>query len=165
MCKFAVGMNLGTLEVVKVTDKTITVKVGDVQTRIKKHISEYGHGEYIVLDLATLSFLNLVDSNLDVLDNELCSKFVWFRNKFKRNEMAYRLFAYKLTKEQEKKAMNLDLGELVYQLSQGIDAMCRELNLTSRQRGQLISAVHGNLDKYLYNEDTTGRQMYDRTKN
>ena len=31
--------------------------------------------------------------------------------------------------------MNLDLGELVYQLSQGIDAMCRELNLTSRQRG------------------------------
>ena len=99
MCKFAVGMNLGTLEVVKVTDKTITVKVGDVQTRIKKHISEYGHGEYIVLDLATLSFLNLVDSNLDVLDNELCSKFVWFRNKFERNEMAYRLFAYKLTKE------------------------------------------------------------------
>lgn len=87
-------MNLGTLEVVKVTDKTITVKVGDVQ-----HISEYGHGEYIVLDLATLSFLNLVDSNLDVLDNELCSKLVWFRNKFKRNEMAYRLFAYKLTKE------------------------------------------------------------------
>lgn len=99
MDKFAVGMNLGTLEVVKVTDKTITVKVGDVQTRIKKHISEYGHGEYIVLDLATLRFLNLVDSNLDVLDNELCSKFVWFRNKFKRNEMAYRLFAYKLTKE------------------------------------------------------------------
>lgn len=99
MCKFAVGMNLGTLEVVKVTDKTITVKVGDVQTRIKKHISEYGHGEYIVLDLATLRFLNLVDSNLDVLDNELCSKFVWFRSKFKRNEMAYRLFAYKLTKE------------------------------------------------------------------
>ena len=96
MGKFAVGMNLGTLEVVKVTDKTITVKVGDVQTRIKKHISEYGHGEYIVLDLATLSFLNLVDSNLDVLDNELCSKFVWFRSKFKKNEMAYRLFAYKL---------------------------------------------------------------------
>lgn len=61
--------------------------------------------------------------------------------------------------------MNLDLGELVYQLSQGIDAMCKELNLTSRQRGQLISAIHGNLDKYLYNEDTTGRQMYDRTKN
>lgn len=61
--------------------------------------------------------------------------------------------------------MNLDLGELVYQLSQGIDAMCEELNLTSRQRGQLISAVHGNLDKYLYNEDITNRQMYDRTKN
>lgn len=96
MDKFAVGMNLGTLEVIKVTDKTITVKVGDVQTRIKKHISEYGHGEYIVLDLATLSFLNLVDSNLDVLDNELCSKFVWFRNKFRKSEMAYRLFAYKL---------------------------------------------------------------------
>ncbi len=61
--------------------------------------------------------------------------------------------------------MNLDLGELVYQLSQGIDTMCKELNLTSRQRGQLISAVHGNLDKYLYNEDITNRQMYDRTKN
>ena len=60
--------------------------------------------------------------------------------------------------------MNLDLGELVYQLSQGIDAMCKELNLTSRQRGQLISAVHGNLDRYLYNEDTTNRQMYGRTK-
>ena len=61
--------------------------------------------------------------------------------------------------------MNLDLGELVYQLSQGIDAMCEELKLTSRQRGQLISAVHGNLDKYLYNEDITNRQIYDRTKN
>lgn len=61
--------------------------------------------------------------------------------------------------------MNLDLGELVYQLSQGIDAMCKELNLTSRQRGQLISVVYANLNEYLYNEDTTGRQMYDRTKN
>lgn len=93
---FSVGMTLGTLEVVKVTDKTIIVKVGDVQTRIKKHISNYGQGEYIILDLDTLEFLNLIDNNLNVLDNELCAKFVWFRNKFKKNEMAYRLFAYKL---------------------------------------------------------------------
>lgn len=61
--------------------------------------------------------------------------------------------------------MNLDLGELVYQLSQSIEAMCKELDLTSRQRGQLISMVYGNLNQYLYDEDITNRQMYDRTKN
>ncbi len=57
-----------------------------------------------------------------------------------------------------------DLGELLFQVAQGVETMCKELNLTSRQRGQLISMIHGNLDQYFYNEDTTGRQMYDRTK-
>lgn len=57
-----------------------------------------------------------------------------------------------------------DLGELVYQLAQGVENMCQELNLTSRQRGQLISIIYGNLNQYFYNEDLTDRQMFDRTK-
>lgn len=95
MDKFVAGMKLGTLEVEKVTEKTVTVKVGENSTRLKKHVSEFGQGEYLIFSLSTLNWLGLIDDDYNAIDNDCLRHAVGFRSKFKVHELAYRLFAYK----------------------------------------------------------------------
>lgn len=93
MNKFLVGMKLGTLEITKVTEKIVYLKVNSQSTFKKKRISEINGDEYIELDLSTLNWLGLIDDENNVIDIECLCKSVGFKNKFRHGEMSYRFFA------------------------------------------------------------------------
>lgn len=104
MDKFVEGLKLGGLEISSVTEKTVMVSYKAQKTRLKKRVSEYGQGEYIVLDLNTLNWLGITTSvvnPIEPLDCAVCKELIGFRNKFKKNEIAYRLFAHSLSKVKE----------------------------------------------------------------
>lgn len=104
MDKFVEGLKLGGLEISSVTEKTVMVTYKAQKTRLKKRVSEYGQGEYIVLDLNTLNWLGITTSvvnPIEPLDCAVCKELIGFRNKFKKNEIAYRLFAHSLSKVKE----------------------------------------------------------------
>ena len=105
MDKFVKGLKLGGLEISNVTEKTVMVSYKTQKTRLKKRVSEFGQGEYIVLDLTTLHWLGITTSvvnPIEPIDYAVCEKLVGFRSKFKKNEMAYRLFAYNLVESETK---------------------------------------------------------------
>lgn len=100
MDKFVSRMKLSSLEIAKVTEKTVVVQVGNKSTRLKKRLSEFGNGEYIELDLSTLNWLGLIDDDYNAIDNDCLRYATGFRNRFKSHELAYRLFANKFISEE-----------------------------------------------------------------